>query len=303
MNNTRCPPSIHSRADLKQVQQAMSAALFRPLTSRDGMQPDTVVDDFIKSNERLTAFERLEIYNRQYWFRILDCLYDDYPGLRALLGQRRFHKLCRAYLAKYPSESWTLRNLGRRLEQFVTEEPEWAGTKQAAAIDIIRFEWAQVAAFDEARENPLLINDLLGADPAQLHLGLQPYLSLIEVNHAVDDYFMAVRRQDSGLRSEASNALDHAPKRAAFNRVPQPRKQKLWLAVHRCDNDIYFKRLSREGFVLLTRLNAGDSLSQALEAAVADADASADWTATIQEWFRTWSALGWFCRSWATKQC
>ena len=27
----------------------------------------------------------LEIYNRQYWFRVLDCLYDDYPGLRAIL--------------------------------------------------------------------------------------------------------------------------------------------------------------------------------------------------------------------------
>ena len=30
--------------------------------------------EFIKPNDRLSSFERLEIYNRQYWFRLLDCL-------------------------------------------------------------------------------------------------------------------------------------------------------------------------------------------------------------------------------------
>lgn len=298
MSQPPLPSSIRSRADLKRVQQAMAAALFQPLTRRDRMQPETETEaeSFIRPNDRLSAFERLEIYNRQYWFRLLDCLYDDYPGLRGLLGQRRFHALCRAYLARYPSESWTLRNLGGRLERFIVEEPEWVGAKQVAAIDVVRFEWAQVVAFDEARNPPVPIDDLLGADPSRLWLNLQPYLSLIEVDHAVDEFFMAVREQDSGLRSEASNALDHAPRRAPMKRVPLPKKQRLWLAVHRCDNDIYFKRLPREAFVLLTRLRSGDSLSAALESALTDADADKDWSAQISEWFRNWSALGWFCR-------
>lgn len=297
MNKQSCPPSrIRTVADLKQLQIVMAEHLFRPLTGADGMQPDTVADDYIKPNDRLTSFERLEIYNRQYWYRILDCLYDDYPGLRSLLGQRRFHKLSRAYLAKHPSASWTLRNLGSRLEQFLVDEPAWAGPKLAAAVDIVRFEWAQVVAFDAEREKPFPLDELLGADASQLHLSLQPYLSLIELDHAVDDYFMAVRKQDSGLRSEASNALDHAPKRVAFKRVPMPKKRKLWLAVHRCDNDIYFKRLPREAFVLLTRLRAGDPLLEALEAALAGADPEQDWTTHIRDWFQNWSALGWFCR-------
>ena len=82
-----------------------------------------VADSFIKPNDRLTSFERLEIYNRVYWFRVLDCLYDDYPGLRAVLGEERFMKLITAYLAKYPSASFTLRNLGSRLEKFIREQP------------------------------------------------------------------------------------------------------------------------------------------------------------------------------------
>src|SRR4051812_3665147 len=105
MSTRLSPASIQTVADLKQLQRVMGAALFRPLTARDEMQPvwtdgratEAVAAEFIKPNDRLTASDRLEIYNRQYWFRLLDCLHDDYPGLRALLGQRKFHALCRAY--------------------------------------------------------------------------------------------------------------------------------------------------------------------------------------------------------------
>ncbi len=300
-----CPSSIRSVADLKQLQRVMAAALFRPLTRTDDMQPcwnatrstSDVVSEFIKPNDRLTAFERLEIYNRQYWYRVLDCLYDDYPGLRALLGQRRFSALCQAYLAKYPSASWTLRNLGQRLAPFIAEEPAYAGPKLAAAIDIVRFEWAQVLAFDEAKKKPLALESLLGGDATLLRLGLQPYLSLIEVNHAVDTYFMAVRKQDSGMRSETSNALDHAPKRAAFKRIAMPKRGKIYLAVHRCETEVYFKRLPREAFLALTALQAGEPLGTALDHALATADPAQDWAIKIREWFQEWAALEWFCKA------
>ncbi len=93
----------------------------------DGRATSQVFASFIKPNDRLTSLERLEIYNKQYWFRLLDCLYDDYPGLRAILGQSRFRRLSIAYLEKYPSDSFTLRNLGSRLEKFLLEHPEWPG--------------------------------------------------------------------------------------------------------------------------------------------------------------------------------
>jgi len=43
----------------------------------------------VKPNDRLTAPERLEIYNRSTGsgFRFS---YEDFPGLRAVLGDRRF---------------------------------------------------------------------------------------------------------------------------------------------------------------------------------------------------------------------
>jgi hypothetical protein len=272
----------------------MGAALFRPLTGDDQMSPANA-EAFIKPNAHFTAHERLEIYARQYWFRLLDCLHDDYPGLRALLGQKRFHSLCRAYLAAHPSSSWTLRNLGSQLESFIQSHPQLAGPRAAAAIDIVRFEWAQVVAFDEARRKPLPIDDLLGVDPSTLTLGLQPYLSLIALDYAVDDYFMAVRDADAGLRSEASNAQLEARQRTTIKRVPPPRKQALWLAVHRCENDIYFKRIDREAFLLLTQLREGNTLGTAIECALANASPAEDWPTKLRDWFQSWSALGWFC--------
>ena len=113
----------------------------QPLSRQDGMNAKTQVD-FITPNNRMSGFERLEIYARQYWFRLFDCLYDDYPALRAFVGESRFHKLCREYLAQHPSNSWTLRNLGSALPAFITD---------LKARDVTRVEWAQTLAFDEAR--------------------------------------------------------------------------------------------------------------------------------------------------------
>ena len=91
------PPRIHSLRDLRQFQRVMSEALFRPLSARDGLQATwsdgrptaSVAAEFVKPNSRLTSVERLEIYARSYWFRVLDCLYEDYPGVRAILGGKR----------------------------------------------------------------------------------------------------------------------------------------------------------------------------------------------------------------------
>src|SRR5260370_2529700 len=116
---------------LKALQRTMARAVMQPLTSAERMQrtaPDgqpmrRYAERFIKPNDRLTSFERLEIYNRQYWFRVLSSMIEDFPGLRAVLGARRFDAMCKAYLSACPSRSFTLRNLGARLESWLPNHP------------------------------------------------------------------------------------------------------------------------------------------------------------------------------------
>src|ERR1700740_3659030 len=86
-------PSRPSR--LADLQALMAHAVMRPLTKDDGMQREwsdggataAVAGQFIKPNDRLDSFQRLEIYNQQYWWRLLGNFAEDFRGLRA--GRRR----------------------------------------------------------------------------------------------------------------------------------------------------------------------------------------------------------------------
>lgn len=300
------PRKIASRADLKELQRFMAQALLRPLnkenqmqrTWKDGRSMEEVAASFIKPNDRLTSFERLEIYNRQYWFRVLDCFYDDYAGLRAVLGEKKFVRLAEAYLIKYPSASFTLRNLGSRLDRFLQEEPEWVAPHRDMALEMVRFEWAQIVAFDGETLPILGPAEIQKAKPSRLKLGLQPYLSFLELHYAVDDFSIAIKRQDA-LRGEASNAFESAPKVRKGKKVRLPKREKtpLYVAVQRYDNALYYKRLEPEAYRLLLAIRNGATLTQACDQALRHVAQNAEaWSPRIQAWFANWSGLGWFCR-------
>lgn len=281
----------------------MAEALFRPLSARDGLQAKwsdgrstaSVAAEFVKPNSRLTSVERLEIYARSYWFRVLDCLYDDYPGVRAILGERRFMKLATAFLAQCPSESFSLRNLGSRLPQFILDHPALSAPRTVLAADMARFEWAQVVAFDGQALPLLTDDDILDAGP-RLRVGLQPYLTVMECSYPVDEFALALKNRDAALRGEASNALTAMPSGLAGARPSLPRARRIWVAVHRQENNLFFKRLDPEAYAILTALRGGRTLSAACAAALRDSNPAIDWTARVREWFQNWQSLGWFCR-------
>src|SRR5271170_2395711 len=154
---------------LLELQRRMMKAVMQPLTgsdriaqkTEDGRPMKIEAAEFITPNSRLTSLERLEIYSRSYWYRALDSLYDDFPGLRAVLGKRAFHLLSRAYLAECPSRSFTLRNLGSRLGDWLERNPQYARNRSELAVDMARLEWAHIEAFDNAAEEVLGPEDLL----------------------------------------------------------------------------------------------------------------------------------------------
>jgi hypothetical protein len=288
---------------LKALQRTMARAVMQPLTSSERMRrtaPDgktmrRYAERFIKPNDRLTSFERLEIYNRQYWFRLLSSMIEDFPGLRAVLGDRRFDAMCKAYIVDCPSRSFTLRNLGGQLESWLRKHPRWAGTKHALAVDIARLEWADIEAFDGAAE-PVLRPENLGSDAgANLRLKLQPYVRLLDLRYPVDDLLLEVRKEDEDT-DFASNAFQERHKRKRVQAVAKLKPAAIFLAVHRVDDSVYFRRIEREEFAILSSLRAGKTLGQAIEAALKKTKLPLQDRATaLQEWFQNWSTLGWFC--------
>ena len=290
--------------DLDHIQRKMFDAVRQPLTAtermrqrtRDGRSLRGIAEEIIKPNDRLTSFERLEIYNRQYWFRILSALSEDFPGLRAIIGERTFEKLAIAYLLDCPSQSFTLRNLGSRLPLWLLSHREYIAKSERLALDMVRLEWAEIEAFDEAAKPRLSQEDLagLGPDP-KFHL--QPFVRLLELSYPVDDFLISIQRNKEEEIDIVSNAVTERTTRSRAKRPPLPKPEKIFLAVHRADYSVYFKRLDQEAFAILCALRDGKSLSEAVD--------SVDWTnrsfeessAEVQQWFAYWSAQGWFCKN------
>src|SRR5207237_8217365 len=126
-----------------------------------------IVTQYTKPNDCMNSFELLEIYNRIYLFRIISSLMEDFPGLRALVGDRAFEKLATAYLYELPSESFSLRNLGLRLESWLRKNPKYTPKTPRLALDMVRLEWADIDVFDQGELPKLTAEDLsrLGEDP------------------------------------------------------------------------------------------------------------------------------------------
>ncbi|HMH13401.1 MAG TPA: putative DNA-binding domain-containing protein [Edaphobacter sp.] len=288
-------------SDLKLLQQRMAAAVMRPLTrdeqmrKRDASCPSVTeeVSAFIRPNDRLTSFERLEIYNRQYWFRLFSSFEEDFPGLKSVIGSRRFETLMRAYLEANPSRSFTLRNLGSSLVAWLKQNPQHTKPYTDSAIAMAALEWAHIEAFDNESLAPLAAEEITGLN-ADSHIALQPYLRLLAAPYAVDDALLAVRDSAHDSGSQASNAVGiHLVRRTRSRR---PAHEQIYLAIHRHDDTVYYKRLSREDFLLLEALEHRDSLGEAIETAFRESTVpESEHPAVIQSAFHHWMQMGWLC--------
>src|SRR5260370_36018041 len=120
--------------NLLELQRRMAEDVMRPLTADFQMQPATsdgrstsgIAESYVKPNKLLSSFDRLEIYNRQYWFRVIGAVAEDFPALNAVLGDKIFDRLVLAYLRENRSTSFTLRNLGSKLPQWLKKHPAFA---------------------------------------------------------------------------------------------------------------------------------------------------------------------------------
>jgi len=294
---------------LPELQRRVAGAVMSPLTRSGGIAPKTAggrpmraeANELIKPNARLTSLERLEIYSRQYWFRVLDSLYEDFPGLCAVLGPRAFDRLATAYLTDVPSRSFTLRNLGSRLEGWLKDHPGYAGNNLALALDMVRLEWAHIEAFDGAAEKVLGPEDLLELGP-ELRLRLQPHITLLELRYPVDDLRIQVNAISEG-HGAASNAVRRQRERRIVRRCTRLKPEPVFLAVHRLDFTIYYRRLEAEEFRLLDALRRGRPIGETVEIVCKSGAIPLDeLQRRIETWFAAWARLGWFWQSVGTRR-
>ncbi|QEE30375.1 DUF2063 domain-containing protein [Terriglobus albidus] len=280
---------------LLELQRRMEQDVRRPLTAELTMQSQTtegesmeeIAAGYIRPNSELTSFERLEIYNRQYWFRVISAVSEDYPALRALLGDERFDALVLEYLKQRPSTSWTLRDLSADLPQFLERHSAFASEQHRLAVDIARLEWAYVEAFDGAELEPLTSDELAQLGP-ESSLALQPHLRLLAVDYPVDEFVLAVKKPEEKAVNSGAAQLRQT---IVTSTLPEMAPERRYLAVHRYDDVVYYRTLEESEFRLLAALQEGKTIAEALEVVAGE-----EQPASVQQTFALASELGWFCR-------
>lgn len=224
---------------------------------------------------RMSAVDRLAIYQGMYPLRMAEALQSDYPGLAHHLGEEAWERLVRDYVAEHPSRSHTLNVLGRSL-------PDWLRTggprhRRGFCHDLARLEWAVVEAFD-AEESPRLAPgaiESLAADAwTTARLVPSAFVRLMALRWNANPY----------LDSTKAEGHDH----------PVPGRQPSWVVVYRQSYSVYRRELSRGAFRLLADLVEGRSLGSAVSLALRRRDAPT--SDTLRRWFAQWAGEGLFTR-------
>ncbi len=282
--------AVKKTKTLRAIQRLMLEAVRQPLTTQEQMQHagHVVAEKIIKPNDRLAAFERLQIYNQQYWWRLLGAFGEDFPGVRAILGQRRFDRLALAYLQAHPSRSWTLRNLGSQFPAFLAANAE---PGSSLAVDMARLEWARILVYDEAALDPVDPQRLAHLPPERLRFRLQPHLQLLTFAYPVDQLITKLRQRQS---ESASNAATGKRRASSVRLQSRPAREPIFIAAYRRENSVRYRRMEPLAFVLLSALGKGTPLAEVCEllseGTTLPPEAAA---ASIRTWFAEWTSLHW----------
>jgi len=266
---------MRSKAFLAETQRrlwrliAFPEGVRRALAEEAGAEP---LATLVRSDERLCAEDRLDVYANAYFYRILDVLKDDYPTLAAALGETGFHDLATSYLAVHPSEHPSLRYIGASVERFLRESDAAAGIREHApwAADLAAFEWAKGFVFDAKDVEPGARTDLAGdetnAFPA-LRLAWIPAVRLLALGWPVD----ALDPEESALASDAALL------------APRPTRVCIW----RRDERIHHRALDPLDADALARLRDGMRFG-ALCALAAERRGEAEAPALAAGWLARW---------------
>lgn len=273
---------IKSSADLDELQGFFASVITRPLNeneiNKDGIRSKTIQEDvevLILPNKDLNPVERIQIYNQQYWYRLISIMQEEYPALRHILKIDVFNELVISFLQKHPSEFYSLNHLSDHFPSFLREF--YKENDRNKILDLVDFEYAYIRAFDLKNEDVLIPSELTAEEQANLErkpIRLQNTVALFE--HDYD--FLSYR--DEVYHDDDEEIFPTLVRKRNFN------------CVYRRHNSVLDEILSESEFILLSQFKEDISIATALEN-VQEKLSEEDFT-KIQSWFQKWVDLGLF---------
>ena len=229
----------------------------------------------ILPSRTLAPEERVGIYAEMYFLRLAECLAEDYPALRKLVGPAGFEKLARAYLKKHPSRHYSLNALGRKLPEFLSREAKIA--RSAVLADVARVERAISESFDAEVSPSMTPADLAMIPPAAWETGrmrMTESLRLLALDHRANAIVTACRQDKE---------------------IPSLSRARSWVAVFRKEWTVWRMDLTEPMHAVLAALSKGRTLAKSLAAGARAYDGSPEEMQTdVHRWFREWATEGLF---------
>jgi len=98
---------------LSELQQWLMSQLLHPQAT------ESVIQQHLKTNAKLSATARLQIYQTGYKLRLLECMKAEFAALHTFLGDDLFQLFALGYIQQRPSQSYTLFDLGAGFAEFL----------------------------------------------------------------------------------------------------------------------------------------------------------------------------------------
>lgn len=240
------------------------------------------LETVIARSRTLTSLERLEIYARAYYARLLECLRTDFPMFVRAVGEEAFDQLALEYLQRYPSRSYTLNRLGENFARFLEETrplTDLGGTDwPRLLVELAELEWALGEVFDGPGSEGVppgdfsLLERLSPQEFARGRVLTSPSLRLLAFQFPVSDYWGRLKLGGA---------------------APPPSAQPTWLALVRVDYVVRRHDLSEPEFLILRALQSGRCVAEAIadgvERFIGDPSVQA-WQ--LGQWFADWRRGG-----------
>lgn len=280
-------------ASLREIQNWFGSIITRPIDENNRMMPlsprgepmEVEACRYIIPSSTLRPDERIQLYNQQYWWRLLRILHENFPLLTRLFGYYEFNMTIGfPYLVKYPSHTWTLNLLGDTLIRWIEED--YQGEDRKLLKDVWALDWAYNTAFFAEKKEPLNLEKTNFEMLLECPLALQPYIYLFEF--------------DQDLPSLRAVMLKESPDYWVENPFPEIEKgRKFYFILSRnIGNNLVMEALDKVEYLILKQIQTGssiDAICEWLEHQEEEIRMQAE--QQLQTWFHNWNARHWIVKA------
>lgn len=156
------------------IQQPLQRDQKLPSIAPSGRSISEEAAGYIAPSSTLAPHERIEIYHKQYWWRLLSCLHENFPLVVRLFGYNDFNqKIGIPYLSCGPPKHWALCRLGESLCAWIYHEYNYRDKE--FVLSCAEIDWAAQVAFWTPHHPPIVFEEL---NPNSTEITLQPHVQL-----------------------------------------------------------------------------------------------------------------------------